>query len=44
MQLIVQVNGIYLPTSSSISTKSAVITIKYVVCAPTITGLGNIEN
>jgi hypothetical protein len=41
LQVIVQVNGIYSPTSSVISTKSSVITIEYVVCAPTITGIGN---
>jgi hypothetical protein len=34
----------YSPTSSAMNTKSAVITIQYVVCTPTITGLGNFEN
>ncbi len=42
--MIVQVNGIYSPTLSAMSTQSAVITIYYVVCTPTIAGLGNIEN
>jgi hypothetical protein len=44
LQVIVQVNGLYSPTSSVITTKSQVITIKYVVCTPKISGLGNIQN
>jgi hypothetical protein len=41
LQVVVQVNGIYLPNSSVMSTKSSMVTIQYVVCAPRISGLGN---
>jgi len=41
LQVIVQVNGMYTPTSSVMSTRSQIITIEYVVCTPTISGIGN---